>query len=106
MSKENDSIEIITETFDGEEMIRQFFYIGKYRIDLYFPANQLEIECDEFGHNNRDVSYEVNRQNSLKSRYNVSLFSIIQILETLMLCKSLTRFFLRLKPSCSGPKDQ
>ena len=31
------------------------------RIHLYFPAYNLAIECDEFGHNNRDVSYEVNR---------------------------------------------
>ena len=47
MSKENDSIEIIIETFNGEEMIRQF-HIGKYRIDLSFPAYKLAIECDEF----------------------------------------------------------
>ena len=32
MSKENDSIEIIMETFDGEEIIRQF-HMGKYHID-------------------------------------------------------------------------
>ena len=35
MSKENNSIEIVMKTFDGEEMIIQF-PIGKYRINLYF----------------------------------------------------------------------
>ena len=88
MSKENDSIEIIMGTFDGEEMIRQF-HIGKYRIDLYFPAYKLAIECDEFGHNNRDVSYEVNRQKFIEEqlqcqfvRYNPDAqdFDAVQVL--------------------------
>ena len=98
MSKENDSIEITMGTFDREETIRQF-HLDKYRIDLYFPEHILAIECDEFDHQDRDIKYEVNRQVLLKSSYNVSLFGIIQMLETLMLCKSLTRYFVQLKQS-------
>ena len=40
----------------------------KYRIALYFPAYKLAIECDEFGHNNRDVSYEVNCQKFIEDQ--------------------------------------
>ena len=61
MSKENNSIKIIMGTFDEEEMIRQF-YIGKYRIGLFFLEHKLAIQCNEFGYNNRDVLYEMNRQ--------------------------------------------
>ena len=69
-------------------MIRQF-HIGKYRIDLYFPEHKLAIECDEFGHNNRDVSYEVNRQKFIEEqlqcqfvRYNPDAqdFDVVQVL--------------------------
>ena len=88
MSKENDSIEIIMETFDGEEMIGQF-HIGKYCIDLYFSEHKLAIECDEFGHNNRDASYEVNHQKFIEEQlqcqfvhYNPDAqdFDVVQVL--------------------------
>ena len=42
-------------------MIHQFA-VGKYWIDLYFPRYKLAIECDEFGHRDRDIGYEVERQ--------------------------------------------
>ena len=67
ISKENDSVEIIMKTFDGEEMIRQF-HIGKYRIDLYFPEYRLAVECDEFGHADRDIDYEVKRQRFIEDQ--------------------------------------
>ena len=92
MSKENDSIKIIMGTFDGEEMIKQF-HIGKNRIDLYFPVYKLAIECDEFGHDDRDVLYEVNRQKFIEEqlvcelvcqfvRYNPDTqdFDVVQVL--------------------------
>ena len=73
MSKKNDSIEIIMGTFDGKEMIRQF-HIGKYYIDLYFPEHKLAIECDEFGHNNHDVLYKVNRQKFIEDQLQCQFF--------------------------------
>ena len=67
MSKKNYLIKIIMEMFDGEEMVRQI-PIGKYRIDLYFSAYKLALECDEFGRNNRDISYEINRQKFIEEQ--------------------------------------
>ena len=46
---ESDVLKAIEETFDGEEMVKQY-RIGKYYIDLYMPKYNLAIECDEIGH--------------------------------------------------------
>ena len=43
-------------------MIDQYT-VDNYRIDLYFPKHKLAIECDEFDHADRDIEYEVKRQN-------------------------------------------
>ena len=56
---------MIMETFNEEEMVRQF-PIGKYCIDLYFLPHKLAIEFNEFGHNICDVSYAVNHQKFIK----------------------------------------
>ena len=54
------------QAFNGEEMIHQFG-VGKYRIDLYFPEYKLAIECDEFGHEDRDIESEVERQKFIEN---------------------------------------
>ena len=59
--KEQESIQNITDAFKGEEMLSQYNVNG-YRIDLYFPKYKIAIECDELGHRDRDVSYEIKRQ--------------------------------------------
>lgn len=59
--KEQDSIHAILKTFKGERMVRQY-RVDTYRIDLYFPDYKLAIECDEFGHSDRDQEYEQTRQ--------------------------------------------
>lgn len=59
--KEQDSIHAILKTFKGENMVRQY-RVGTYYIDLYFPKYKLVIECDEFGHSDRDQDYEKTRQ--------------------------------------------
>ena len=61
LSKEQETILIIMQVFKGIKMIDQYT-VGNYRIDLYFPKHKLAVECDEFGHNDRDVNYEVTRQ--------------------------------------------
>ena len=48
----------VQEAFKGEEMIEQY-HVDGYRIDLYFPEYKLAIECDEFGHRDRDLEYEI-----------------------------------------------
>ena len=65
--KETTTMSHIQDAFKGEEMIDQYGVDG-YRIDLYFPAYKLAIECDEFNHNDRDVEYEVRRQNHIENK--------------------------------------
>jgi very-short-patch-repair endonuclease len=54
---------------DCVETIRQFI-IGKYRVDLYFPKHKIIVECDEFGHVDRDPNYESTREKYLISQGN------------------------------------
>ena len=37
-----------------------------YRIDLYFHDYKLAIETDENGHRNRNIDYEIKRQNAIE----------------------------------------
>ena len=37
-----------------------------YRIDLYFHDYKLPIETDENGHSNRNIDYEIKRQNAIE----------------------------------------
>lgn len=39
--------------------------VGDYRVDLYFPDVKLAVECDENGHQDRDLIYEIKRQNTI-----------------------------------------
>lgn len=38
---------------------------GPYRIDLYYPAYKIAVECDEFGHASRDKAIERERQDTI-----------------------------------------
>ena len=51
---------------DCLEMIRQY-NIDKYCVDMYFPKNKIILECDEFNHNDRDKTYEKEREQYLIS---------------------------------------
>ena len=66
-SKEQDTLSCIIKAFNGEDMKRQFNIDG-YRIDLYFLEHKLAIECDEFDHADRDIEYEVKRQNHIEEK--------------------------------------
>ena len=67
LSKEAETLSCILKTFRGEDMKEQYTVDG-YRIDLYFPTHKLAIECDEFGHKDRDITYEVTRQNHIETK--------------------------------------
>ena len=53
--------------FKGTVMIDQYS-VDNYRVDLYFPEYRLAIECDEFGHEDRDIGYEVTRQKYIENK--------------------------------------
>ena len=67
LSKERETLSCILKAFKGQEMKEQYTVDG-YRVDLYFPSHKLAIECDEFGHKDRDIGYEVTRQKYIETK--------------------------------------
>ena len=52
---------IIKEVFEGEDIQTEYSALN-YRIDLYFRRHKLAIDVDEFGHSDRNIYYEIERQ--------------------------------------------
>ena len=65
--KERESLQNHMDVFKGEEILNQFNTDG-YRINLYFPRHKLAVDCDEFGHKERDIEYEVRRQKYIENK--------------------------------------
>ena len=68
-TKEQTIINSIKYAFEGEDMQTLYTVIG-YRIDLYFHEYKLAIEVDELGHNDRNIDYEIQRQQALERELN------------------------------------
>ena len=69
LSKEEEYITNIITTFSHLTCKTQY-KVDSYRIDLYLPEQNLAIECDEFGHSDRDESYEKEREIYIKNILN------------------------------------
>ena len=92
ISKEAETLSCILKSFNVENMKEQYTVDG-YRIDLYFPIHKLAIECDELGHKDRDIGYEVTRQKYIETklgctfiRYNPDAkdFDIFSVINSIM----------------------
>ena len=68
-TKEQTVIDSIKDAFEGENMQTQYTVLG-YRIDLYFHKYKLAIEVDESGHNDKNINYEIKRQQTLERELN------------------------------------
>ena len=55
----------ILSSFEGENMQTQNNVLS-YRIDLYFHDYKLAIVSDENGHSDRNIDYEIKRQNVIE----------------------------------------
>ena len=64
-TKEQTVTNSIKDAFEREDMQTQYTVIG-YRIELYFHKYNLAIEVDELGHNDRNITYEIQRQQALE----------------------------------------
>ena len=92
--KEQCTLLQIMQAFNGEDMQRQYpVSRGKYRIDLYFPEYRLAIECDEYGHIDRPIGYDEDRQQYIENelgchfiRYNPDSedFSIFKVINKII----------------------
>ena len=74
-TKEQTVINSIKDAFEGEDMQTQYTVMG-YKIDLYFHEYKLAIEVDELGHNDRNIDYEIQRQQALERELNCVLIRI------------------------------
>lgn len=59
--KETETLQMIMKTFATEVMMTQYA-VGNYYVDLYFLHHNICVECDEFGHKERNQSYERKRK--------------------------------------------
>lgn len=93
LSKEQEVIGFIVECLKDIAQINLQHKVGDYKIDLYIPEYNLAIECDEFGHDDRDCEYEINREEYIKKeldckfiRFNPDseLFRISELMNTIL----------------------
>lgn len=64
LSCEQNYIGIIASALQKFNPVYQFFVNG-YRIDIYFPHHRIAVECDEYGHFDRDERAELARQDAI-----------------------------------------
>ena len=65
-SKENKIYQILKNVFSGIADVKRQVSCGNYHID--YVINDCAIECDEYGHRDRDIKYEKNREKYIKSQ--------------------------------------
>ena len=74
-TKEQTVINSIKDALEGENMQTQCTVLG-YRIDLYFQKHKIVIDVDELGHYDRNIDYEIQRQEALERELNCVFFRI------------------------------
>ena len=62
MCIENQTIGFIWNCFNEVTSLKRQYKIHTYSVDLYFLDYKLVIECDEYGHTDRDPNYEKTRE--------------------------------------------
>ena len=62
---EEETLAPIVTVFASLNPVKQFC-CGQYRIDLYFPAQKVAVECDEHGHTAYSLEAEIARQKFLE----------------------------------------
>ena len=70
MSLENQTIGFIENAFKGVFQMQRQKVFGKYKVDLFIQERNVVVECDEFGHTDRDPNYEQVREAFLVSQGN------------------------------------
>ena len=66
LTKEQETIDFIADCFRYCTSIVLQKKVGNYKIDLYFPEYNIAVECDEFGHSDRNQQYEEARQKAIE----------------------------------------
>ena len=97
-TKEQIIINSIKDTFEGENMQTQYSVLG-YRIDLYFHKYKPAIEVDEFGHTNRNINIEIERQKALEKKLNCIFIRINPDEKDFNIFKEIYKIYRHIKKS-------
>ena len=65
LPEEIEIINFIYESLSSIYTMKKQYKVMSYFIDLYIQDANIAIECDEYGHQDRDQHYEVKRQNEI-----------------------------------------
>ena len=93
---EGTTIGSLMQAFAGQAMTTQFM-VGSFRVDLYFTEHKIAVECDEYGHSDRDPQAEADRQDFVTKQLNCQWvrfnpdcknFSMMKVINQIM-CKIL-----------------
>jgi very-short-patch-repair endonuclease len=63
--EETETIDFLFNALEPTFQCFKQYKILTYRIDLYIKDTNIAIECDEFGHNDRNEEYEKKRENDI-----------------------------------------
>ena len=66
----------IKSSLEGENMQTQYSVLG-YKIDLYFHDYKSAIEIDEYGHNGKNIDYEIKRKKQQNKNFVATLLELI-----------------------------
>ena len=98
LKKESSVLKSIMETFQGGNMETQYSILT-YRVDIYFHDYKLAIEVDEKGHNDRDESYEKQRQKKIEKKLKCKFIRINPDEENFKISKLNSKIFRHIKKS-------
>ena len=106
MTKEQSVLKSIINAFEGENMQTQYSVLS-YRIDLYFHDYKLAIEVDEKDHKDRNIDYEIKRQEAIKERLGCEFTRIHPDEEYFNILKAINEIYRHIKKSTKNlTKDQ
>ena len=85
-------------TFEGENMKPQYNFLS-YRIDLYFHEYKFAIECDENGHSDIDIDYEIKTQKAIEQELGCKFIRIDPGKEDFDIFRAINEIFRHIKQS-------
>ena len=75
MTQEQSILTKIRSIFESEKIIFQHCVLG-YKIDVYFPKQNLAVEIDELGHQDGDFECEIERQKDMEKNLDCKFIRI------------------------------
>ena len=95
---EKTTLDSIKNAFEGENIQTPYRVLG-YEIDIYFHDYKLAVEIDEKGHQDRDISREIERQTALEKELGFKFIRINPDKEIFNIFKAQNEIFRHIKES-------